>query len=110
MLPKNLRIGSRLRVTHVFKKGRRVGSPYFQWRILPTRAAKTRFSLMVTKKVGKRAVDRNRARRRVYEAIAKNLPELPKTCYDVVVLLNPSVLEAPFQSLVMEVKRLMKRL
>jgi len=68
-----LRSRDRLRskeVEEVFKKGHRIVAPFFSF-IFLTSIDRMAFAVTVTKKVAKNAVDRNKIRRRVYEALSK---------------------------------------
>ncbi|MFA6521865.1 MAG: ribonuclease P protein component, partial [Candidatus Gracilibacteria bacterium] len=59
-------------------------------KFLPNRLAVSRFAFVISSKFAKTAVERNLIRRRAYETIGlvlkSALPNLKKTCYDVVVL------------------------
>lgn len=99
MLPKQLKIEKRYRIEYVIKKGRRIHSRLLQMRFLPNRETATRFSVVVSKKISAKAVIRNKLRRRLHEAIRKNVPSLlppsNKTCYDVVVLFTNAAKAGP---------------
>lgn len=99
MLPRRLKIGDRARIEYVLKRGQRVSDKYFQLRFLPTKSAVCRFALVVSKKVSKSAVERNKVRRRIYSAIGKNLQHLGKTCYDVVALISPAARSAEYKDI-----------
>lgn len=53
------------------------------------RRKKSRLSVVVSKKILKGAVDRNRLRRRIYEIVRVNLPRFNDT-YDVVIIVTHS--------------------
>lgn len=104
MLPKNLKIGYRPRVEHILKKGRRLPGKFWQWRFLPSTRQQSHFAVVVSGKISKKAVERNAVRRRVYEAIRKNVDFskktlAQKTCYDIVVLCSASILKASYQQI-----------
>lgn len=96
MLARRYRIGSKPRVLHILKKGRVLKWGGFYFRRLPNRAGHPRFALIVSKKIGRQAVTRNRVRRRVYEAIRKNLGPHEKSCYDVVVLCSAAIASSDY--------------
>ena len=58
-----------------------------------------RFGVVVSKKVLKSAVGRNRIRRRVYEAIRAELPNFPHPYDCLFVIYNKSILRLPFSEL-----------
>lgn len=63
------------------------------------RRSDSRFAVVVSKKVLKSAVGRNRIRRRVYEVIRKELPKMDGV-YDIVVMIfHNSVREMPYEEL-----------
>lgn len=65
-----------------------------------------RFAVVVSKKVHKSAVGRNRIRRRLYEIIRSEIPEF-KSPHDVVVMVFSSeVLTLPHEELIETVKQL----
>ena len=59
----------------------------------------TRMSVVVSKKVEKTAVGRNRIRRRVYEALRKNLDYIPKKTDYIFVVFSRDVMTMPFKDL-----------
>lgn len=52
----------------------------------------SRFAIVVSKKVHKSAVSRNRVRRRIYEIIRLNLDNMKSPCDYIVTIFNPEVL------------------
>ena len=59
----------------------------------------TRFAVVVSKKVAKTAVGRNKIRRRVYEVIRKNIEYIPKEMDYVFVVFSSEVGEMKFSEL-----------
>jgi ribonuclease P protein component len=72
----------------------------------PTPAVGPRFGLTVTKKTGG-AVERNRIRRRLREALRRLRPEWPPADIDIVVVARRDVLSAPFDALAVDLRRAM---
>ena len=68
-----------------------------------------RYGLTVTKKNGN-AVVRNRIRRRLREAARRVLPEAGKAGFDYVVVARSAALSAPFEGLVGDLQRAVRRL
>lgn len=85
----------------MFTKGKRVNAQLMQLRYIPRRDSDSgdRFALLIGKKCYRTAVERNRLRRQLYEAIRLNWNFLARPCYDVVVLLHPQVKEATYQDM-----------
>lgn len=63
-----------------------------------------RFGLTVTKKTGN-AVERNRIRRRLREVLRELRPDWPVAALDVVVVARRGALSAPFDALMVDLKR-----
>lgn len=75
---------------YVSKNATAVRSKWFALKVVPNRFRKhTRIAVVVSRKVHKRAVVRNRIRRRVYEILRGELPKLPRV-YDIVVIVTTS--------------------
>ena len=78
MLSKKYRFHSRGGVRYVYQKGKTVRTPRMSLVFVKNERGFTRVGVVVSKKVEKTAVGRNRIRRRVYEAIRLNMDKLPK--------------------------------
>lgn len=96
MLARKFKIGDKQQISFLLKKGYSVSSRLVRFKYRPNNLNFSRFSLVVGKRVGQKAVARNRIRRHVYKAIDCSWNLLPKTCYDVVVLLSPIVSKADY--------------
>lgn len=103
MLAKKFRIGNRNRIEQILKKGRIFRQRLLSLRYLLSGKANSRFSVIVSKKLSRKAVERNRVKRRVYEAIHRNFPASDKKCYDIVVLVSPGALKTPYETLEKEI-------
>ena len=78
MLSKKYRFHSRGGVKYVYQHGKTVRSQKMSLVFVPNTRGFTRVAVVVSKKVEKTAVKRNRIRRRVYEALRKNFDLVPK--------------------------------
>lgn len=99
MLAKKLKIGSRPRIEYIFKRGRVLRGKLFTLKFLPNNKPYSRFSLILKKGTASSAVERNKIRRRIYEAIASGLHQTAKTCYDAIVLCSPRVSKLEYSEL-----------
>jgi ribonuclease P protein component len=91
---------------HVYQNGRTARGPLFSVKALPSPSRKTyRVAVVVSRKVNKSAVARNRIRRRLYAAV-KDLEKDITEPFDIVLtVFSDSVLDEPAKSLAREVRR-----
>lgn len=109
MISQNYRFHSRGGVRYVYQKGKTIRTPVLSLIYAPNTRGHQRFGVVVSKKVLKSAVGRNRIRRRVYEAIRLELPEFtaPQDCLFVV--FNKSIITMPFLELRRTIHDLLER-
>ena len=91
---------------HVYKNGATVHGPLFACRAIqnPKRDS-YRLAVVVSKKVNKSAVARNRIRRRLYEAVRQLEADIIQP-YDIVLtVFHSSVADEPARSLARQVKK-----
>lgn len=99
MLNKKYRFHSRGGVRYVYQKGKTVRSSKASLVFVPNERGFTRVAVVVSKKVEKTAVGRNRIRRRVYEVIRRNFELLPKAVDYVFVIYAKDVIKMDFSEL-----------
>ena len=99
MLNKKYRFHSRGGVRYVYQKGKTVRNPKMSLVFVKNTRSFTRFAVVVSKKVVKSAVGRNRIRRRVYEALRRNMEYIPKETDYVFVVFSRDVAKMPFKDL-----------
>lgn len=99
MLNKKYRFHSRGGVRYVYQKGKTVRKAKASLVFVPNERGFTRVAVVVSKKVEKTAVGRNRIRRRVYEVIRRNFEYLPKETDYIFVIYSKEVLEMPYSEL-----------
>ncbi|MDO5343410.1 MAG: ribonuclease P protein component [Candidatus Saccharibacteria bacterium] len=88
---------------YVYAKGQAVRSSQMTVKYITNpRRASSRFSVVVSKKVFKSAVRRNRIRRRIYEIIRLELPRLKGHTDVAVMVFSPEIFSMPHA----EVKRM----
>ena len=78
MLNKKYRFHSRGGVKYVYQKGKTIRRPGMSLVFCENTKGFTRIAVVVSKKVEKTAVKRNRIRRRIYEALRINMDLIPK--------------------------------
>ncbi len=69
MIPKLFRFHRRGSLNFVYRKGRTVRGEFMSLRYVQSRSKDYRLAVVVSKKVSKSAVVRNRIRRRIYEVV-----------------------------------------
>lgn len=109
MLSHKYRFHSRGGVRYVYQKGKTIRTPIFSLVYTKNTRGKQRVAVVVSKKVLKLAVGRNRIRRRVYEAIRLELPNYPQPMDYIFIVYNKSVTTMPFLDLRSMVRELLDR-
>ena len=99
MLNKKYRFHSRGGVKYVYKHGKTVRTPLVSLIYGDNKRGFTRVAVVVSKKVDKSAVVRNRVRRRVYEALRVNFEKIPKERDYIFVVYSSKVLGMDFEKL-----------
>ena len=95
---------------YVYSNGKAVRSQLFTIKYVPnTHRTRPRFSVVVSKKVIKSAVGRNRIRRRLYEYLRLNIPHLNGT-YDIVVICtSPELRMLPYEQISEQLTQLFEK-
>lgn len=99
MLSSKYRFHSRGGVNYVYKHSKTIRHPDLSLVFCDNSRGKTRFAVVVSKKVLKSAVGRNRIRRRIYEVIRLNFDQFKKPRDYIFVVYNQSVKDLPFAEL-----------
>ena len=99
MLNKKYRFHSRGGVRYVYQHGKTIRSPKMSLIHTDNSRGFTRFAVVVSKKVEKSAVKRNRIRRRVYEVLRRNFDLIPKKKDYIFVIFSSDVAKIDFNEL-----------
>ncbi|MBQ5812098.1 ribonuclease P protein component [Candidatus Saccharibacteria bacterium] len=99
MLNKKYRFHSRGGVKYVYQKGKTVRKPQMSLIFCENTRGFTRVAVVVSKKVEKTAVGRNRIRRRIYEALRINFDLVPKNYDYIFVVYKKEVMKMEFKEL-----------
>jgi len=99
MLAKRYRFHSRGGVNFTYKNGKTIRTPKISLVFAKNSRNHQRFAVVISKKVIKSAVGRNRVRRRVYEAIRLNLPEFKDKKDCIFVIYSKTIKEMSFEEL-----------
>lgn len=99
MLSKRFRFHSRGGVKYVYAKGKTIRREKMSLIFAPNTRGFMRVAVVVSKKVEKSAVGRNRMRRRVYEVVRTNFDLVPKKTDYIFVIYSRAVLSMPWREL-----------
>ncbi len=102
MLAKANRVRLKRDFERVFASPRSLQCRFFRLKAVLTESEVTRFGIVTSAKVSKKAVARNRLRRRLRSILATELPALP-VGYDIVIFCQPAAATAGFAELRAEV-------
>ncbi len=93
MLAKEYRLSKDKDFQNVYKKGHILYSLFFNLKFLPNNPKSSRFGIVISTKISKKAVVRNKSKRQIREAIHKNIDNINKG-FDVVILTKPAITTA----------------
>ena len=99
MLSKKYRFHSRGGVKYTYQKGKTIRTPHLSLVYNHNSRGYQRFAVVISKKVIKSAVGRNRVRRRLYEAIRLELPTYQATNDHIFVVYHKALRDLPFTEL-----------
>jgi ribonuclease P protein component len=109
MLPRHKRLTKTKDFMRLAVQGRSVFGPYATLRIRKTSLPEAKVGFITSTKVFKKAVDRNRVKRRMREVVRRLWSEVPAG-FQLLFVLKPEAKEAKYQSLIDEVKRLLAKI
>ncbi|MBR0460473.1 ribonuclease P protein component [Candidatus Saccharibacteria bacterium] len=105
MIAKKYRFHSRGGIKYTYRNGTTIRGAQISLVFAPNSRHHQRFSVVVSKKILKSAVSRNRIRRRVYEAIRLLLPDFKQNLDCIFIINSKDLLDMPFfqlQNLIFE--------
>jgi ribonuclease P protein component len=105
VLKKINRIGNRKEFLEIKKEGRLIGSPAFGVLVLKKEDEEKKFGFIISKKVSKKAVDRNKIKRRIAEVIRKNLEKF-EPGIRIIFLAKKETLNKKIEEIENEIKKL----
>lgn len=108
MLSKKYRFHSRGGVKYTYKHGKTIRRPDLSLVFADNPRGFTRFAVVVSKKVLKTAVGRNRIRRRVYEAVRLNFDKFKKPRDYIFVVYDKQIEKLPFSDLQKQIRSLLE--
>ena len=117
MLPKANRLKNRRHFAGVYRQGIRHQTPHLTLRALgpgklsidPSSAPATKIGIVVSKKVDKRAVYRNRIQRQLRAKLREYLPRIPNG-WRLVIIVRPGTQPCQSKEFLSELERLLSRI
>lgn len=108
MIPKKNRLTAKKDFTRVFAKGRLFRSKGISMKIVRNGLPESRFGFVVSNKVSKKAVIRNKIRRRLRDSVGRRLAVIPSG-FDVAVLVFREVIDMGFKDMDASVEKLLSK-
>jgi ribonuclease P protein component len=113
MLKKLYRLNKTKEIQTLMKKGRSFYSPVLMVKVMANELPQSRFSVVVSNKVSKKATQRNLIKRRLREIVRALLPKL-ETGADVVILASPKMISSSgkvlgYQDMAQEIEAVFKK-
>lgn len=108
MLERTYRLRKQKDFSKVFRSGRTQHAPAFTLKYNPNHQSRSRAAVVVSTKVSKRAVPRNRTRRRFYAQLQRMWPQI-KPGYDIVILTRHQALDLRGEELAEQLRSCFQR-
>ncbi|MBI2453535.1 ribonuclease P protein component [Candidatus Peregrinibacteria bacterium] len=97
MLEKKFRLKKSKKISYILNKGKTFKTDIFTAKYYKSEVSFDRFTVITSQKFSRHAVQRNRARRRIYEALRLALQETERTkCVDCVIIPHKHIIELDF--------------
>lgn len=110
MFARSQRLKKSSDITRVYKRGGRAFSNHLKIHFLANPQGGLRVAVVASKKLDKRAVVRNRAKRRVREILKTELMRLTNTRFDILVTIQSDISEVGVDALRKELQQLVGRI
>lgn len=107
MLDKENRLKHKKDFDDIFKKGKSFSSKFLFLKIKKNKLSYNRFAFIVSQKISKKAVVRNKTRRRLQEIIRKENEKI-EPGWDIILITRPGIEKEEFGSLKEKIRKLIK--
>ena len=108
MLPPKNRLVKKNDFERLFKKGSFLNSQLFSLRFIKNGLADSRFGFVVSAKISKKAVERNKIKRRLRESIRAILENIHPGV-DVSITTKPTIKNKKFEDIIEEIEKIFKK-
>ena len=98
MLPRKYKLKKDNDFKKVFKNGKYYQQEFIKLKILKNDLTINRFGFVVGLKISKKAVQRNKIKRQLEEIIRLKLNQI-KSGFDIIILINPEIIEKNYQEI-----------
>lgn len=109
MLSKNNRLRHTKDIESVFKNGKTIAGKLIFLKFLKNDLNIARFGFIVSTKISKKAVIRNKIKRQLREIVRKNLANL-KLDLDIIIVAKPEIIDKNYQEIKNDFENLLKNI
>lgn len=110
-LPLFLKVRQKREIDLVYRKGRKIEGDFFTLRflILPQKGLQARFNVIISTKVSKKSVERNKKKRQMHEILRLSSNAFAKD-WLFLIIMKPSCLGADYQTLQADFLKLARKI
>ena len=109
MLPKENRLTDDYDFRRVKRLGKSYHCPLFKFSFAPRKiSGASRFGFVISKKIDKRAVVRNRIKRLLRQAVRENLEKIPEG-FDIVFVVRPIIVGKSYEEVITEFDKVLSK-
>jgi len=108
MLPDKNRLKKKKDFEKVLKEGRGIKEDFLILKVKKNKSKKLRFGFVVSKKISKKAVVRNKIKRRLREVIKERIKKIDKGL-DIIIITLPGTETKDFQDFKITIEKLLKK-
>ena len=109
MLTQKNRLKKRKDIENVFKKGKTIAGRLVFLKLLKNKLDFNRFALIVSLKISKKAVVRNKIRRQLRALIKDSLSDI-KTGFDILIIAKPEIIDKNYQEIENDIEKIFQNL
>lgn len=109
MLPKHNRLKNKKDFDNVFKKGKKIAGKLIFLKALKNKLDFSRFGFIVSLKISKKAVVRNKIKRRLRAVIKENILNI-KIGLDIIIIAKPEILDKEYKEIKNDLENLLQNL
>ncbi len=109
MLAKSHRLLKKKDFDRTFKQGKSFYTKFLGVKVLANQTEANRFGIIISTKISKKAVERNKLKRQIRE-ILRPLNKKLKPGFDLIIIAAPSLLGQDYQSIKIELERIFFKL